>query len=234
MEKRLLIIFGTVFSMVCLVVGVAGCDTFGGGGGAPDISQSIASWQDIGISVEGVGKVWVTPDVACIDMGVQTQAVSVSAAQTQATQSLNAIITAVKSKGVSDSDIASSNYNISPVYGYDSTGKQVIDGYSVTSSVVVKVREISSVSDVISAAATAGGNSFRLDGVAYFMDNPEQHYANAREIAMNDAAESANKLARLGGVKRGRLIYINETITSNSQTSEIEIVVSVQAVYAIA
>jgi len=217
--------------MAVLVISVTGCDTFGGGS-APDISQSISSQQDVGIWVEGVGKVSVAPDVAIINMGVQTQTGSVSAAQSQAAQSMSAILSAIKAKGVAEDDIATSNYNISSVYSSDN-GKQTLEGYCVTSSMTVKVRDVDKVSDVINAAANAGGNNFRMDSITFSLNHPEQHYESAREAAVKDASERANRLAKLDNVKRGKLIYINEIITCNSHTSEVEIIVNVQAVYAI-
>ena len=232
LRRKFFTIVGAVLFVLLLSVGAVGCDTFGGGS-APDVSQSISSQQEIGIWVNGIGKVSVAPDIAIINMGVQTQASSVSSAQTQAKQAMNAILAALKTKGVDDADIAMSDYNLSPVYNHNNGA---LEGYSVANSVIVNVRDISKVGEVIDAVVGAGGNSTRINSVAFTVDQPEQYYEQAREAAISDAAERAKQIAKLSGVKRGGLVYISETISpivSLQSTAKIDIIVSIQAVYSV-
>jgi len=45
------------------------------------------------------------------------------------------------------------------------------------------------------AASTAGGDLIRMNSVSFSVDQPEQYYAQARELAVKDAADKAGQLA---------------------------------------
>ena len=68
------------------------------------------------ISVTGTGEVLAIPDTATFSFSVETQAKTVTDAQTQAATQTNKIITALKTLGVSDPDIKTIDYTSYPVY----------------------------------------------------------------------------------------------------------------------
>src|SRR5689334_3633125 len=72
------------------------------------------------ITVSGTGKVTVKPDVADVNLGVTTQANTAKAARDDAATKMNAIIAALKTLGIADEDIQTSNISINPVYDYNS------------------------------------------------------------------------------------------------------------------
>ncbi|MCL2678740.1 MAG: SIMPL domain-containing protein [Dehalococcoidia bacterium] len=214
--KKITIPFLSMLAALSLTIGLASCSALTGDSGA---AVPIGSNQDTGIWVTGVGKVTVTPDMAVIAMGIQAQAETVTEAQRQASEAMSAVMTAIKNKGVSDKDIATTAYNIAPVYSYDrNTGNQNLDGYSVSNSISVKVRSIANAGAVIDAAATAGGNYTRINSVTLTVDKPEQYSEQAREAAMTDAATRAKQLAKLGGIKLGKPAYIAESTANPWRT----------------
>ena len=216
--KKAIVFLGTALLILGLTAGLAGCDTFSGEAAATN--ESIVSQQNTGIWVTGVGKVTVTPDVAVVSMGVQAQAATVAEAQQQASTAMAAVMSALSSNGVEDKDIATSYYNITPVYSYNpDTGKQTLEGYSVTNTLSVKVRDVGNAGVVIDAVAAAGGDNTRINSVTLTVDQPEQYYETARQSAVNDAANRASQLAKLSGVKLGKASYINETVNDNSQVT---------------
>lgn len=211
--KKGLLMLGTALAVLVLAVSAWGCGSFSSGS---DVDQSNVSQQSNGIWVTGVGKVTVTPDLAVLNLGVQAQAPTVAAAQQQAAKAMADVMAALKANGVADKDIATQYYNITPVYSYDrDSGKQVLEGYSVSNTVTVKIRTVSNAGVVIDAVAAAGGDYTRINSVALTVDKPEQYNEQARELAMNDAANRAKQLAKLSGVKLGRATYINESFTSS-------------------
>ena len=250
--KKGLLILGAALAVMVMAVSAWGCSSFSSSGAT--VTSSIDSQQNIGIWVNGTGKVTVTPDVAVVSMGVQAQAVTVTEAQQQASTSMAAVMAALKANGVADKDIATQYYNISPVYSYNKdTGKQTIEGYSVSNTLSVKIRAVANAGVVIDAVAVAGGDNTRINSVTLTVDAPETYYDQAREAAVADAAKSAKQLAKLSGVSLGKAIYINESLNSSSQTiyydssiraaaavpsttitpGETEITLTVQVVYAI-
>jgi uncharacterized protein YggE len=212
--KKGLLILGTALAVLVLAISAWGCGSFSSGS---DVNQSNVSQQNNGIWVTGVGKVTVTPDLAVVSLGVQAQASTVANAQQQADKAMSDVMTALKSNGVADKDIATQYYNITPVYSYDrDTGKQVLEGYSVSNTVTVKIRTVGNAGVVIDAVASAGGDYTRINSIALTVDKPEQYNEQARELAMNDAANRAKQLAKLSGVKLGKATYINESLNSSS------------------
>jgi uncharacterized protein YggE len=251
--KKALLILGTTMAILVLVVSVGGCSSFSGSGVA-DVSQSNISQQNNGIWVTGIGKVTVTPDVAIVTLGVQSQASTVSEAQQQAAKSMANVMAALKANSVVDKDIATQYFNITPIYSYtQDSGKQTLDGYRVSNTVSVKIRNVGNAGVVIDAVATAGGDYTRINSVAFTVDQPERFNDQARESAMNDAANRAKQLAKLSGVRLGRASYINESVNSSSpiiyydsgvkastsfaptpiSPGETEVILTVQVVYSI-
>ncbi len=249
--KKILLVTGTMLAVLVLALSAWGCDSFSSGS---EINQSNVSQQNNGIWVTGVGTVTVTPDLAVVSLGVEAQASTVVEAQQQAAQAMADVMTALNDNGVEDKDIATQYYNISPVYSYDrDTGKQTLEGYKVTNTLNVKIREIGNAGIIIDAVATASGDYTRINSITLTIDEPEQYNEQARELAMNNAVDSAKQLAKLAGVKLGSATYINESLNNSSQTiyydailkeaapsiatsispGETEITLTVQVVYSI-
>ena len=216
MKKRLLIL-GTVLAVLVLAISAWGCGSFSSG--TTSGNQGSGSQQNTGIWVTGVGKVTVTPDVAVVSLGVQAQASTVADAQQQASTAMANVMAALKANSVADKDIATTYYSITPVYSYNpDTGKQTLEEYSASNTTTVKIRNVGNAGMVIDAVAAAGGNYTIINSVTLTVDQPEQYNTQARQAAMNDAANRAKQLAQLSGVKLGKATYINESLNSSSQT----------------
>jgi uncharacterized protein YggE len=160
------------------------------------------------IAIDGTGKVSTKPDVAVVDLGVTTDSQSVKDGQTQNTQKMNAITSAVKSMGVEDKDIQTANYNISPRYDY-SNGKQSIIGYTVSQEVTVKVRNLDSVGDILAKAGDLGAN--QVNGVNFTIDDPTSLQAQARDKALADARTKAEEVANQLGLTIVKVVTFTES-----------------------
>jgi uncharacterized protein YggE len=79
---------------------------------SPDI---LWSQQQVGVWVNGQGKVTATPDVAVLNVGVQAQASTVAQAQRQSADAMNKVMGALKTGGVADKDVQTQQYSILPV-----------------------------------------------------------------------------------------------------------------------
>ncbi len=202
--------------LAILALGAAGCSTTTAAGDSPNLQYVGGSQQNVGIWVNGVGKVTVTPDIATLNIGVEYQLPTVGEAQAQAAQTMTAVLAAVKALGVADKDITTRAYNVYPVYSYGkptdpmTPATQTIVGYRVTNTVQVKVRKVDDTGKVIDAAAAAAGDALRVNSIAFSVDQPEKYYDQARSLAMADAEAKAKQLASLGHVKLGAPTYISE------------------------
>ena len=204
------------------IVGVSGCTAVPGiiapklAGNTTvataETSSTIITSQESGIAVSGTGIVSVTPDVANISLGVRAQDTTVSAAQAEAATAMAKIMAVLKSNNIADKDIQTTQFNINPVYNYNSkTSQNNITGYSVTNVVSVKVRVIANAGKVIDAVAAAGGDLTVINSISFSVDDSSQYYVQARQLAMADAKAKATQLATLGGVTLGKPVYITDT-----------------------
>lgn len=155
------------------------------------------------ISVQGQGKVQAMPDIASLSFGVQTgRQPTADAAMKILTQKMTKIIDAVKAAGVEEKDLNTQYLSLNPSYDWQD-GRQVDRGFEANQSLVVKVRDLAKITEVLDAAVKAGAN--QAGSVSFTIDDPELLQAQAREEAIADAKQKAEKLAADLGVSLGDL-----------------------------
>lgn len=160
------------------------------------------------ITIEGQGKVRGIPDIATVNLGFMVEKKDVREAQKENAVTMNKIIIALKQLGISSEDMQTTDYSIYPQYDYMKDGGQKLRGYSVTQNVTVKIRDLSTVSDVLDQAGILGLN--QVGGIQFTMDEPEVLRQKARVKAMQNAQMKAAELARVAGVRLGRVVSFSE------------------------
>lgn len=177
--------------------------------------SSIKAYNYIGISeeqrhsitVSGEGKATGAPDIAKIQLGYNAEKKTVAEAQKDNTEVMNKIIKKLKDDFKIDlKDIQTTNYNIYPQYDWDE-GKRELLGYSVSQNLNVKIRDLDQVGKVLEAAGKAGLN--QVGSLSFEIDEPEELRQIARVKALENAKEKAKDLAKVAGVKLGRIISFN-------------------------
>lgn len=163
-----------------------------------------------GITVQGVGKITLKPDLATISVGIQSQASTAKAAQAAASAAMTKIIAAVKKAGVADADMTSQWVSLQPQYAYSSGGTVPprVTGYQANQALSVKVRKIETTGAVIDAAVAAGATE--IGGISFSVADPTAATALARTAAITDAKSRATALAQAAGVSLGSLISVSE------------------------
>ncbi len=213
MNKKLLLAAG--LALVIAVAGLVGCSPQGSvslGEAASGLKISLNNQQE-GIWVSGSGKVSAVPDIAILRLGIEAQESSVAVAQEQANAAMNAVMSALKGRGIDEKDIQTQYFNIQRVTRWDEReGKEVVIGYRVTNMVVAKIRAMDEVGAIIDAVAVAGGDLTRIDSIGFSVEDPSAYYDEARAKAMADAASKAEQLAEMSGVKLGKPVYITENV----------------------
>jgi hypothetical protein len=95
------------------------------------------------LSVNGSGKVFLTPDIAYITIGVHTEGATATEAVSDNNEQTQAVISALQSAGIAEKDMQTNNFSIYPQQQYDDQGKPTGEvRYSVDNSVMVTVRNI--------------------------------------------------------------------------------------------
>ena len=162
------------------------------------------------LSVTGTAEVNVAPDICYLSFGVQTRdPKSATAAYKANAGQMDAVIAAVKTAGIPAKDIQTANLNLAPQYRYEEKpSRRLFDGYLVTHSLNVKVRDLAKVSSVLDAAVSAGATE--VGSVSFTVENPKKYTADARVEALKAARAKAEKIAEVAGVKLGRPLSISE------------------------
>lgn len=209
MKRSLLVVTGMVaiaLALVLSLVGLGGCTA-----GPTTIGTVDFNDQQSGIWVTGEGEIAVTPDIATLWLGIEAQAETVAEAQSQATEAMNSVMTALTDNGVDEDDIQTQYFSIDQVTRWDDLKDEVVVvGYRVTNMVTAKIREMDEVGSIIDAVAAAGGDYTRINNIGFSVDDPTPYYEEAREEAMADARAKAEQLAGLAGVSLGKPTYISE------------------------
>ncbi len=167
-------------------------------------------------AVTGEGKVVAVPDVAEFTAGVTTEGGSdLVAIQAENTRKMNAVVSFLKENGVEEKDVKTTNYNVSPRYQYSSCGgvgicpPPEIVGYTVSQSVLVKVRDFKKAGDLLSGVVGKGANS--VSQLSFSIDDRTALENQAREEAIRKAREKVPAIVKAGGFSLGKLISVDET-----------------------
>jgi uncharacterized protein YggE len=209
MQKIWLALVGVVLLVGVLVL--AGCSAEGTSLTGGNLKVDMNSQQN-GIWVSGEGKVYATPDIALITLGIESKETSVAEAQTKAADAMDRVVAALKDSGIAEEDIQTQYFSIQEVTKWeDKTQENTVIGYQVTNTVTAKVRKVAQAGTIIDAVVAAGGDLTRINNISFTVDDPTPYYNQAREKAATYAKAKANQLAELAGVKLGKVTYVSES-----------------------
>ncbi len=161
------------------------------------------------LMVNGTGSAFAAPDVARIQIGVQSRASTAQQAVADNSAKQAAVIDALKKKGVDAKDIQTINFSVNAERRATSGGGDTITGYVASNMVRVTIRKIDQVGAILDAVVTAGAN--QIYGISFGLSDPDSLMNEARNKAVANARAKAEGLAKAAGVKLGKVITINES-----------------------
>jgi uncharacterized protein YggE len=202
-----------------LALGLSGCAQK-----APDVNISAPAGQagtergpdelPDGITVSGEGEVQGAPDTLTVTLGVSLKRGSVSSAVTDAGIAAAKVLDAIAGAGVTKEDTQTSNYSVNPEFRYPQNAAPVPDGFRVTNTLTIKIRDLDKAGSTIDAATAAGGNDVALQGVAFTLEDDSAALDGARERAFNAAKGKAEQYAELAGRPVGSAQAVRDTIVT--------------------
>lgn len=173
--------------------------------------------QPATITVSGQGKVSVKPDIATISFTVREVGKTVAEAQKMAETKVAELSKGLADLSIKDTDIKTDYYNVSPKYTYNQiycitapcpTGKQTLDGYEVTETVTVKVRDLDKAGDALALVGKA--DITEVTGPNFSVDKIETVQADAKEEAIKDARMKAEATASSLHVRLSKIVNYSE------------------------
>jgi len=159
------------------------------------------------LTATGTGEVFLTPDLAYVYIGVQSQSGNVGDALSENNQQAQAIVDALVGLGVERNDIQTSAFNVYPQPQYDPNGQIVETRYVVDNTVYITVRELGKLGQLLDTVVGAGANS--INGIQFDVKDKTGALTEARKQAIEKAKANAQELAGAADVSLGRLININ-------------------------
>jgi uncharacterized protein YggE len=140
------------------------------------------------VAATGTAQKSFVPDIAHVDLGVQTDAATIQKAQQDNVATMNGVLAALKALGVKGEDIQTSSFYVSQNFDY-STGKSAKPtGWHVSNTVTVTTKP-ETVSAIIDAASKAGANIF--NSVSFDISNREELKAGLMKDAVANARAKA-------------------------------------------
>lgn len=175
---------------------------------APSANQAIPRQ----INANGVGKVYLTPDVAYVNIGVRSQSENVGDALKGNSAQAQSVVDALKELGVDAKDIQTSAFNVYPQQEFGPNGEVIKNTYVVENTVYITVRDMTKLGQLLDTVVRSGANT--INGLQFDVLDKSKATSEARRLAIEDARKQAQEMADAAGVKLGALLSLNSYLSS--------------------
>lgn len=164
------------------------------------------------IATTGVGEASAVPDRATIYIAVQTRGATASAASTENARRVKAVMDTLRQIGIAGDQLETANYGVSPEMSYPTTPSQAprTVAYSVTNSLLLKLRRIDDVGRAIDAALAKGANE--ISSLQFLSSKSDSVRSVALASAVADAKSQAEAMARAAGGSIGQLLELSTSM----------------------
>lgn len=160
------------------------------------------------ITVIGEGKASQVPDEAKVDLSITSAGTTSNEAQDANSVAMNALLAKMKSLGLADADLQTSQYNLSQTYDYDVSPAKVT-GYQVTQSLTITMHDTSLADKVLTAAGDLGVTN--IGNVSLTVSDTTKVTSDARQLAISKAQVQAANIASALGKKVGTVVSYYES-----------------------
>jgi uncharacterized protein len=159
------------------------------------------------LSASGNGEIYITPDIAYINVGIHTEAADVSTALSDNNTQAQSISDTLTGLGVAAKDIQTTSFNVYPMTNYAPDGTVASKYYAVDNSVYVTVRDLSSMGKLLDAVVKSGANT--INGITFDITDKDAANGQARDLAIKKAQSEAQAIAKTAGVTLGEVQNIS-------------------------
>lgn len=161
------------------------------------------------IIVTGTGTTRVSPDIAVVSLGVQTQGADIGAAVQQNNRRARAVTDALLNQGVAAEDMRTVNFYVSSQQLFDPMGLPTGEtSFTVDNTILFTLRAPDKLGEVLQVALRVGSNS--VQSVSFSVADPSVPMDEARQLAVADAQRQAEQLAAAAGASLGEVLSIGE------------------------
>lgn len=159
------------------------------------------------ISSSATAEAKFTPDRATISIAVQTKATTAAAAAAENAKKQNAVLSALRSLGMTNEQLSTTGYSVNPEYRYDPNRPPTLTGYTVTNTVQADVHDIKEIGKILDTALANGSNV--ISSLDFYASNTDAPREKALADAVSKARTDAQIAAKAAGGTLGALIHLN-------------------------
>lgn len=141
------------------------------------------------LTLTGNGQASVEPDVAIIQVGVETTGDNLTNVQSENAEKAQSMLQSLKQLDISV--LETIQYEINKAFDYEN-GRQIDKGYRVRNIFEVRTNNINQVGLLIDTAVANGANV--VNQISFAVSNPEKYYLEALNLAVMDAYEKAKSI----------------------------------------
>lgn len=167
------------------------------------------------MALEGTATVKSAPDMATVSTGVTSTALTAREALDENNSAMADLLALIKSSGVEDKDMQTSDFSVQPQYVYsdktDENGYRLpprIVGYQVSNTLTVTIRDLDNLGKVLDEMVSAGSNT--IGGISFGVSDNTELRNQARRDAMKAALDKAELYADAADVCLDRVVSIRE------------------------
>ena len=150
------------------------------------------------VTVQGSGRVTVTPDLGTISFAVAEEGEEAADVQKTITEKANEVKTALTDGGLLEDQFQTSGITLNPRYDYSSDIEMVV-GYTGRISMSINEISLEDVGKYLQSLSKSGVN--QIDGISVFYSGYEDAYREALGKAMQQARLKAEALAEAEGAE---------------------------------
>jgi uncharacterized protein YggE len=142
------------------------------------------------MTLTGQGQITVAPNIAVIQLGVETRGENLSSIQAENAQITQRMIQSLQRMGVND--IKTVQYTINRIFDYED-GRQIDRGFAVRNILEIRTSNLDRIGSIIDMAVSMGANV--IDFISFDVSNREYYYQQALNMAVMNAMQKAKSIA---------------------------------------
>ena len=177
----------------------------------PAAAQGVSADARFGattLNISGHGEARVPPDLATLELGVQTQGPTAVAAMQANGADMTRVVAALRAGGIAAGDIQTSTLSVSPQYAFEQGQAPRLTGYEATNQVTVTTPDLAHLGQLVDAAAGAGATN--VGAISFGLRNRGSAINYARMAAVKDLDDKAQIFADAAGYHIRRLVNLTE------------------------
>lgn len=159
------------------------------------------------LTVDGTGSIILVPDMAYVNIGVNSEGEQVAEALRRNNELARQIANTLKAAGVEEKDIQTANFNVYPQQRYDNNGQVTGTYFSVSNNLYVTVRNLSKLGELLDLVTQSGANN--IYGIQFDIKDRRAVLDQARDLALADAKAKAADVAKVMDVTLTEVLHIN-------------------------